>query len=44
MPCGKFKTYETMDLYYQVDLAKEWTNLKRYNSFVYKFSRFYYAH
>ncbi len=43
VPCGKFKTHETMDLYYQVDPAKEWTNLKRYNSFVRKFSRFYYA-
>ena len=44
VPCGKFKTRETMDLYYQVDSAKEWTDLKRYNSFVRKFSRFYCAH
>jgi len=43
-PCGKFKTHETMDLYYQVDPAKEWTDLTRYNSFVRKFSRFYCAH
>jgi hypothetical protein len=33
-PCGKFKTHETMDLYYQVDPAKRWTDMTRYNSFV----------
>ncbi|KAL2020739.1 hypothetical protein VTK56DRAFT_8039 [Thermocarpiscus australiensis] len=33
-PSGKFKTYETMDLYYQVDPPKKWTDMTRYNSFV----------
>ncbi|KAK1755075.1 hypothetical protein QBC47DRAFT_208541 [Echria macrotheca] len=33
-PCGKFKTYETMDLHYQVDPSKKWTDMTRYNSFV----------
>jgi hypothetical protein len=33
-PCGKFKTHETMDLYYQVDPSKRWTDMTRYNSFV----------
>lgn len=33
-PCGKFKTHETMDLYYQVDPPKKWTDMTRYNSFV----------
>jgi len=33
-PSGKFKTYETMDVYYQVDPAKKWTDMTRYNSFV----------
>ncbi|KAK4116476.1 hypothetical protein N656DRAFT_794782 [Canariomyces notabilis] len=33
-PCGKFKTHETMDLHYQVDPAKKWTDMTRYNSFV----------
>jgi hypothetical protein len=37
-PCGKFKTHETMDLYYQVDPAKRWTDMTRYNSFVRKFT------
>lgn len=36
-PCGKFKTHESMDLYYQVDPAKRWTDMTRYNSFVRKF-------
>ncbi|KAK4105381.1 hypothetical protein N658DRAFT_416262 [Parathielavia hyrcaniae] len=35
-PSGKFKTHETMDLYYQVDPAKRWTDMTRYNSFVRK--------
>lgn len=35
-PSGKFKTYETMDIYYQVDPAKRWTDMTRYNSFVRK--------
>jgi hypothetical protein len=35
-PCGKFKTHETMDLYYQVDPSKRWTDMTRYNSFVRK--------
>jgi hypothetical protein len=35
-PCGKFKTHETMDLHYQVDPAKRWTDMTRYNSFVRK--------
>ncbi len=39
-PCGKFKTHETMDLYYQVGPAKEWTDLTRYNSFIRKLSHF----
>ncbi|KAM7206598.1 hypothetical protein V8F33_000241 [Rhypophila sp. PSN 637] len=33
-PCGKFKTYETMDLHYSVDPQKKWTDMTRYNSFV----------
>jgi hypothetical protein len=33
-PQGKFKTYDTMDLHYQVEPAKEWTEMTRYNSFV----------
>ncbi|KAK4157833.1 hypothetical protein C8A00DRAFT_39842 [Chaetomidium leptoderma] len=33
-PCGKFKTHETMDLHFQVDPAKRWTDMTRYNSFV----------
>ncbi|EAQ92828.1 hypothetical protein CHGG_01063 [Chaetomium globosum CBS 148.51] len=33
-PCGKFKTHESMDLYYQVDPSKRWTDMTRYNSFV----------
>ncbi|KAK3996422.1 hypothetical protein QBC44DRAFT_231900 [Cladorrhinum sp. PSN332] len=33
-PCGKFKTHETMDIYYKVDPAKKWTEMTRYNSFV----------
>jgi len=37
-PSGKFKTYETMDVYYQVDPAKKWTDMTRYNSFVCKFT------
>ena len=40
-PCGKFKTNETMDLSYRVDLAKKWTGMTRYNSFVRKSNRFY---
>lgn len=35
-PTGRFKTYETMDLYYQVDPPKRWTDMTRYNSFVRK--------
>lgn len=33
-PCGKFKTHETMDLYYKVTPAKDWMDMTRYNSFV----------
>ncbi|KAK0630063.1 hypothetical protein B0T17DRAFT_209059 [Bombardia bombarda] len=33
-PCGKFKTFETMDVHWQVDPAKKWTDMTRYNSFV----------
>ncbi|KAK4140301.1 uncharacterized protein C8A04DRAFT_32181 [Dichotomopilus funicola] len=33
-PSGKFKTHETMDLHYQVDPLKRWTDMTRYNSFV----------
>ena len=39
-PCGKFKTHETMDLSYQVESAKKWTDMTRYNSFVRKQSLF----
>lgn len=35
-PCGKFKTHESMDLSYQIDSAKKWTEMTRYNSFVRK--------
>jgi hypothetical protein len=35
-PSGKFKTHETMDLHYQVEPAKKWTDMTRYNSFVRK--------
>lgn len=35
-PSGKFKTHETMDLYYQVEPAKKWAEMTRYNSFVRK--------
>lgn len=38
-PSGKFKTFETMDLHYQVDPAKKWTDMTRYNSFVRKCDR-----
>ena len=40
-PCGKFKTRETMDLFYRVHPAEKWTEMTRYNSFVRKFNRFY---
>jgi hypothetical protein len=40
-PCGKFKTQETMDLFYRVHPGEKWTEMKRYNSFVRKFNRFY---
>ncbi|KAK3941494.1 hypothetical protein QBC46DRAFT_99875 [Diplogelasinospora grovesii] len=33
-PSGKFKSHETMDLHYQVDPSKKWTEMTRYNSFV----------
>ncbi|KAG7284827.1 hypothetical protein NEMBOFW57_009442 [Staphylotrichum longicolle] len=33
-PCGKFKTHKSMDLSYQIDSAKKWTEMIRYNSFV----------
>ncbi|KAK3341102.1 hypothetical protein B0T25DRAFT_330612 [Lasiosphaeria hispida] len=33
-PSGKFKSHETMDIHYQVDPAKKWTDMTRYNSFV----------
>jgi hypothetical protein len=36
-PAGKFKTFETMDVHYQVEPAKKWTDMTRYNSFVRKF-------
>lgn len=36
-PSGKFKTHETMDLHYQVEPAKKWTDMTRYNSFVRKY-------
>jgi len=35
-PLGKFKTHETMDIHYQVDPPKKWTDMTRYNSFVRK--------
>jgi len=33
-PSGRFKTYETMDVHYVVDPAKQWSDMTRYNSFV----------
>lgn len=33
-PTGKFKTYDTMDVHYQVDPARKWADMTRYNSFV----------
>lgn len=33
-PTGKFKTYETMDVHYQVEPMKAWQEMTRYNSFV----------
>ena len=36
-PSGKFKTNQSMDLHYQVDPPKKWTDMTRYNSFVRKF-------
>jgi hypothetical protein len=33
-PSGKFKTHETMDIYYRVEPPKQWTDMTRYNSFV----------
>ncbi len=33
-PSGRFKTFETMDVYYQVDPPKKWSDMTRYNSFV----------
>lgn len=35
-PIGKFKTNPNMDLYYQVEPPKKWTDMTRYNSFVRK--------
>lgn len=40
-PCGKFKTYETMDLHYTVEPQKKWTDMTRYNSFVRKYFDFH---
>ena len=37
-PSGKFRTHDTMDLYYQVNPQKKWTDMTRYNSFVRKSS------
>ena len=39
-PCGKFRSHETMDLYYQVEPAKKWTDMTRYNSFVCEYRPF----
>lgn len=33
-PTGKFRSYETMDVHYQVDPANKWSEMTRYNSFV----------
>ncbi|KAK3329736.1 hypothetical protein B0H66DRAFT_36038 [Apodospora peruviana] len=33
-PSGKFKSHENMDVHYQVEPAKKWTDMTRYNSFV----------
>jgi hypothetical protein len=41
-PGGRFKTYETMDLHYQVDPGKRWTDMTRYNSFVRKSQSFFF--
>ncbi len=38
-PSGKFKTYETLDIHYQVEPAMKWRDMTRYNSFVRKLSR-----
>ncbi len=35
-PSGKFKTHETMDLYYKAMPTKRWGEMTRYNSFVRK--------
>jgi hypothetical protein len=44
VPYDKFKTHETIDLYYHVDPAKEWTERTRYNSFIHKCSCSYCVH
>jgi len=31
---GKFKTYNTMDLFYEINPSKRWTGMNRYRSFV----------
>ncbi len=36
-PSGRFKSYETLNVHYQVEPAKKWTDMTRYNSFVRKF-------
>ncbi|KAJ4296106.1 hypothetical protein N0V88_004808 [Collariella sp. IMI 366227] len=40
-PCGKFRTNESMDLYYQVEPARKWTDMTRYNSFVLNGIKYY---
>lgn len=35
-PTGRFKTHDTMDLYYTVEPSKRWQDMTRYNSFVRK--------
>jgi len=40
-PTGKFKTHETMDLHYQIEPAKQWSEMTRYNSFVLNGVKYY---
>lgn len=37
IPYGKFATYDTMDVSYTVEPAKEWKKMTRYNSFICEF-------
>lgn len=35
-PTGKFRTHDTMDVHYQIEPARQWSEMTRYNSFVRK--------